>query len=130
MDARLPLTPDIGHRAVVKTLLGNPHWTLDQLAEVMDAGGPGARQLAGLTVGELRIAASGVALAEHQGAFEQALLAALAAAGKPVAAGFLRARVGGRRWTLTAAMRRLEQQGLVEISGRTSDRRYRLVRRA
>ncbi|MCA9697387.1 MAG: hypothetical protein KC431_07670 [Myxococcales bacterium] len=123
------MVPDIGHRAVVKTLLGNTHWTLGQLAEVVNSGGPGARQLAGLTIGELRIAASGVELAEHQGAFEQALLAVLAAAGKPVAAGFLRARVGGRRWTLTGAMRRLERQGLVEISGRTSDRRYRLVQR-
>ena len=122
----------VERQAVVAAILDHPHWTLSELFRVIDGGGPRAKVLAGVTVGQLRSAAAAIpAEPDPSGAqaldYDQAVLATLFAAAGPVAAGYLRERVGGRRWTLLAALRRLEVRGLVDSSGRNRGRRYWLV---
>lgn len=130
-------------RALVAVLRARPELTLEKLQDCF--AGRYGETLRSITVGELIELEAGVGLPEDGGppidhaALELAkrssgedydLLvydAILAANGRAVSAGYLRARVGGPRWKLQASLRRLVDKRQVERQGVTSSTRYRLV---
>ncbi|MFO7563572.1 MAG: hypothetical protein R6X02_13075 [Enhygromyxa sp.] len=134
-------------RAVLAVLRGHPEWTLGSVLSHLEHGGPRAPLLRGLTLGELledprldqlTLADDGGPPIDRQRRaeakqltgeqFDEYVRATLEQAGEPVAAAYLRARLGGPRWKLQASLRRLVAAGLVERSGTTSATRYRTAR--
>ncbi len=130
-----PLLKRAERRVVVEVLRSHPQWTLDHLADLLDRGGARALVLGSLTVGELladvfpgsedggppisprRLSAASQARGRE---FDAYVREVIAEATRPVAASYLRARVGGPRWKLQAALGRLILAGLVERRGMTS----------
>jgi hypothetical protein len=128
-------------RAVLEVVRSHPEWTLDRIAELLDRGGARALVLGTLTVSELldhmlaaddgqagakidrrRLArARRLSGPEFDALVREVLLEAL---GRPVAACYLRARLGGPRWKLQAALGRLVAAGLAQRCGTTSSTRY------
>ena len=132
-------------RAVVLVLRSHPDWTLGQVFSQLD--GPKSEAVEAVTLGELigvpvdddrrELAPDGGPPIDRRRlerarrirgeAFDEHLLAVLREAPGPVAASYLRARVGGPRWKVQAATRRLELAGKIRRTGRTSATRYRVV---
>lgn len=133
-----PLLRAAERRAVVSVLRSHPEWTLDHLAAVLEDGGARAPVLGSLTVGELlddvaptdyglpidprRLTAARRARGHEFDAYVYEVLAEVD--GRRVRASYLRARVGGPRWKLQAALRRLSAAALVHRTGTTSGTRY------
>lgn len=131
-------------RAVAQVVRAHPEWTLEQLLSTFD--GPHGEVLGSLTLQELRAGPSlGALVLPSDGGppidhtrlarakrcrgeeFLSCLQEVLAEAPGPVGAAYLRARLGGPRWKLLAALQELVVAGLVVRSGRTSSTRYRLI---
>jgi DNA-binding IclR family transcriptional regulator len=137
-----PLLKRARRRAVLDALRSHPDWNLQQLVDVLDRGSSTAIVLGSLTIGELLedvrvlrdtadppIDRRRLAMAQQQsGAEFDALVrdVLVEADGRLIRASYLRARVGGPRWKLQAALRRLVAAGLVERSGTTGMTRYRI----
>lgn len=131
---------DAERKALVAVLRARPELTLDKLQDCFD--GRYGATLQSITVRELLEAQVEIELPEDGGpmidrsALEQAkrlngpeydryvLRAIYSAGGRPVSAGYLRARVGGPRWKLQGSLRRLVDAGEIERSGVTSSTRY------
>jgi hypothetical protein len=129
-------------RAIVQVIRAHPEWTLAQLFAQLD--GPHREVLGRVTLTELRDDQLGTVLVPNDGgppidprrlaqakrlrgpAFVACVRRVLADAPGFVGAAYLRARVGGPRWKLQSALRRLEAIGVVERRGMTSATRYRL----
>jgi hypothetical protein len=140
-----PLLLYAERRAVVTVLRRHPEWTLGHVFSELESNGPRAPLLRDLTLGELfedpgeldQIAAEAVggppvdrrrleAAKKLAGAeFDECVRVVIDEAGSPVAASYLRARVGGPRWKLQGSLRRLVIRGVVKRSGSTSATRYR-----
>lgn len=130
-------------RALVRVLRAHPEWTLEQLFAQLD--GPRRESLGKLTLAELRDEQLGSVLIPNDGgppidpqrleqakrsrglAFIACVRRVLADAHGFVGAAYLRARVGGPRWKLQAALHKLEEMGAVERRGATSATQYRLA---
>lgn len=128
-------------RALVAVIRARPDLTLDKLQDCF--GGRYGDTLRTITVRELLESEIDVALPDDGGpaidrsaleqakrltgeAFDACVLRAIwSAGGRPVSAGYLRARVGGPRWKLQASLRRLVEAGEIERNGVTSSTRYR-----
>lgn len=130
--------------AVLTVLRRHPEWTLARLCSLLDSNNARGQLLRELTLGELfgepslrpiKLAADGgppidrrrrSAASKLSGEqFDAHVRAVLVEArGVPVGASYLRARVGGPRWKLQAALRRLVEAGVAERSGSTSSTRY------
>ncbi|HLT38219.1 MAG TPA: hypothetical protein VK034_18165 [Enhygromyxa sp.] len=136
-----PLLRAAERRAVLMVLRSHPEWTLEHLASLLAHDGDRAPVLRKLTLGELLDDPGPVARidggppidhARLQAAkrlrgpeFDQCVHEVIAEAdGRPVAAKYLRARVGGPRWKLQGSLRRLIAAGRVQRSGTTSTTRY------
>ena len=145
-----PLIRNAERRAIVTVLRSHPEWTFGQVLEHLERGGPRSTVLRDLTIRELvtepdtdvfeltidngpPINRSKLETAKRaQGEqFDAYVLEVITeAGGRPVAAGYVRARVGGPRWKLQASFRRLVHAGQLRRSGRTSATRYRVVEAA
>jgi hypothetical protein len=145
-----PLLKLAERRAVLAVLRGHPEWTLGHVFSHLEQNGPRALLLRDLTLGELLAAPDldQITLPEDGGppvdrkrleaakrlsgaGFDECVREVIAEASQtPVGASYLRARVGGPRWKLQAALRRLVDAGVVERSGSTSGTRYRIAGRA
>ena len=134
-------------RAVVLVLRSHSDWTFGQVLDHLERGGARSTILRDLTIRELvgepdadlmdlatdhlppidhsRLAAAKQAEGEVFDAFVLEVITE--AAGRPVAASYVRARVGGPRWKLQASFRRLERAGQLRRSGRTSATRWHAV---
>jgi hypothetical protein len=128
--------------ALVKLLHSHPEWTLGSVLAYANDSGPRSEILLGLTFRELLAGPAVVPeisedggpaidarrLARAQRAegpkFDELVHAVLVEAGSPVAAVYLRARLGGPRWKLLASLRRLIAAGRAARSGMTSGSRY------
>lgn len=135
---------ELRKRAMIRVLRSHRYWSLGALAEIMEGEGPWATALGEVTVAELATAPVSArfgvprdggpiidlerrAMAVHAmgDAFDQLVHETLVEAdGRPVAASYLRARLGGPRWKLQASLGRLVEAGKVERSGTTSTVRY------
>lgn len=127
-------------RAVLQALVAHPQWRLEDVCnEVAREDGVYGHALASITVGELigsgtaeggddaiDLARLERARAANGPKFDAIVLEVIGAAGRPVGASYVRARVGGPRWKLQAAIIRLAEAGVIERSGATSGVRYRL----
>ena len=135
-------------RAVVRVVYSHPDWTLGDLLGYAERGGAHSDVVRGLTIGELLSGPEQGSLAlpcdggpvidmvrleqakRAQGeAFDRLLAQVLAEVDRPVSAGYLRARVGGPRWKLQAALGRLVAAKIAVRTGVTSATRYQLGRR-
>lgn len=135
---RLPNVEALGReterRALVLTLHLNPHWSLADLVAYLEAPGERAATLGELTVLEIaaiskRVEQRLVRARRATGAeFDELMHEVLVEARRPVAASYLRARLGGPRWKLTASLGRLIAAGRASRSGTTSTTRYRATR--
>lgn len=133
--------------AVVRVMHLHPDWTLGDLLGYIERGGTRSAALHGLTISELLSGPGEGALAlpcdggpaidlvrleqakQARGEeFERLLAQVLAEAGRSVSAGYLRARVGGPRWKLQAALGRLVVAGIALRTGVTSATRYEFRR--
>lgn len=133
---------EAGRKAAIKVVRGHPEWTLAELSGQIETGGSVAKILGSVTIHEL-ISPDGAAVVVPddggppilQGRLERArramgaefddfVRAVLVEAHAPVAASYLRARVGGPRWKLQDSLRRLVDAELVARSGVTSGTRY------
>jgi hypothetical protein len=130
-------------RALVAVLRARPELTLEKLQDCF--GGRYGETLRSITVGELIELGGQIELPEDGGPpidravlelakrsngedFDQFVLdAIIAAGGRAVSAGYLRARVGGPRWKLQGSLRRLVDALKVDRNGVTSSTRYRAV---
>lgn len=128
---------------MLKVVQAHPEWTLGQLLAQLE--GPYGEVLEGLTLAELcdeRLSALvmpkdggppvDVAQLEQAKrargrAFRGHVRRVLATAPGFVGASYLRARVGGPRWKLQEALRKLEAEGVIERRGVTSATEYRFV---
>lgn len=120
-------------------------WTLEHICSLLEGPGPRAALLRSLTLAELLseplelpelppdggppidpdlLAASKQA---RGAAFDRHVVTILSQAEGPVAACYLRARLGGPPWKLQTSLRRLIEAGLAERSGTTSATRYRFI---
>jgi hypothetical protein len=145
-----PLLHYAERRAVLTVLRRHPEWTLGHVFSELQQNGARAPVLRDLTLGELfedpdeldQIAAATdggppvdrkrlEAAKKLAGAeFDECVRAVIEEAGSsPVAASYLRARVGGPRWKLQGSLRRLVDSGVVKRSGSTSASRYRAPER-
>ncbi|PRQ03416.1 hypothetical protein ENSA5_16220 [Enhygromyxa salina] len=134
--------------ALVTVLRSHPEWTLGEVLEYLDQGGARALALRGLTLRELLTEpdAGCLSLPDDDGpvidvarlerakrvraeAFDQLVEEVLTEAGRPVGAGYLRARVGGPRWKLQGALRRLVAAKVVVRTGSTSATLYQYAGR-
>jgi hypothetical protein len=135
------LLAEAERRAIAQAVRAHPEWTLDQLFTTLS--GPRGEVLGSLTVHELRAGASlgpvvipsdGVPPIDHArleraqrlrgDEYSSLVREVLAEAPGPVGAGYLRARLGGPRWKLLAALRELKAANVVMRSGATSSTRY------
>ena len=104
----------------------------------MDGKGPRASLLRQVTIGELRgeleppIDPERLARSTRlQGVeFDRVVLEIVTEAGQWVPSGYIRARAGGPRWKVQAALGRLVDVEELERRGTTSATRYRVGRRA
>ena len=128
-------------RALVAVIRSRPDLTLDKLQDCF--GGRYGATLRTITVRELLETEVDIHLPDDGGpaidraaleqakretgeAFDACVMRAIwSAGGRPVSAGYLRARVGGPRWKLQGSLRRLVEAGEVERKGVTSSTRYR-----
>ena len=142
-----PLMREAERRAVVSVLRSHPEWTFGQVLAHLERGGARSTVLRDLTIRELvgepdadlsDLATSRAPLIDHgrleaakqaQGEpFDAFVLEVITeAAERPVAASYLRARVGGPPWKLQASLRRLEFAGKLQRIGRTSGTRWSVV---
>jgi hypothetical protein len=109
--------------AVLTVLRRHPEWTLGHICSLLEQSNARSQLLRELTLGELAVGAPARDRSDD-GPLDEKVRAALDEAGVPVGAAYLRARVGGQRWTLQASLRRLVEAGVVERSGSTSGTRY------
>jgi hypothetical protein len=144
-----PIFNQAERRAIVAVLRSHPEWTLGQVCGQLERDAPIATVLGKLTLGELLLSEPELEL--HQRPpddgpppdrgrlevarrsvgerFDACICEVLHEAGdRPVRAAYLRARVGGPRGKLQAALRRLIAANVVERSGSTNGTRYRLTR--
>ncbi|HLT40383.1 MAG TPA: hypothetical protein VK034_29090 [Enhygromyxa sp.] len=135
-----PLLRDAERRAVARVLRSHPEWTLGDVVAYIDKGGARSAALRSLPLRELLGSADETECADDGPGIDASVLRrarwatgvefdelvrdVLATAGRPVGAGYLRARVGGPRWKLQAAVQRLVKAGLADRSGVTSATRY------
>ncbi len=108
--------------AGVRVLRTHPQLTLKQLAKLVDQH-PDVGQI---TVGELATRMSPPRPMRSCSATEYAdrMLDLLRREARPLSSGEIRAEVGGRRWDVQAAARRLVEHGLIHRVGETSGTRY------
>jgi len=118
-------SPIPDHEILIRVFQSHPEWTLAQLGELAETNA-GKQLLERVRVGDLWSALDPVRYAEqlHGAQFDIRVLAVIVEAGSPVAASYLRARVGGPRWKLQASFGRLVAAGKIERSGTTSSTRY------
>ncbi|NVB38223.1 hypothetical protein G6O69_38035 [Pseudenhygromyxa sp. WMMC2535] len=141
------LLEDGQRSAVLRVIYGHPEISLGELASFVMSDDPLAPVLRTLTIDELlqvsrtaqggdsdpsaidyaRLGRAKKATGED---FDELAIEVLTAAGRPVAAAYLRTRLGGPRWKLQASMRRLEAAGVVRRHGQTSGTRWGLVERS
>jgi hypothetical protein len=126
--------------AVARTLRAHPEWSLANLFGVIERGGPRADALGRLTIADLLDGSASEgrpiidrahrwqAMQQSGPEFDQLVFEVLCEAREDVAAGYLRARLGGPRWKLQGSLGRLVTAGKVIRSGTTSATRYRAVR--
>jgi hypothetical protein len=130
-------------KALVAVLRSRPELTLEKLQDCFV--GRYGDTLRSITVGELieldvdldlpedggpPVDRSTLELAKHSnGEIYDGLVydVIVAAAGHPVSASYLRARVGGPRWKLQGSLRRLVDAGKIHRNGVTSSTRYRVA---
>jgi hypothetical protein len=141
-----PALREVSRRAAVQVVRAHPEWTLEELRKHINAGSPGGRLLGSVTIHELFAGAGSIELPKdggpivqlerlerakraHGAEFDALVLEVLTEASRPVGAGYLRARVGGPRWKLQAAMRRLLAAELVVRTGSTSATLHRCAER-
>ena len=135
-----------GRRAVIMVIRAHPEWTLPQLFQYLTSQGTHAGLLGSLTIQELVAGADEpVELGRDGGlpirrarleqaprlqgaAFDTCVREVLMEAFGPVAASYLRARVGGPPWKLNKSLRRLVAAGVVERTGVTSATVYAAAR--
>jgi hypothetical protein len=112
-------------------LRAHPEWSLANVFEVIERGGPRAAALGKLTIAELRdddrARRSRAMLLQGPG-FDQLVFEVVREAGGDVASGYLRVRLGGPRWKMQDSLGRLVAAGKIARSGNTSTTRYRAVR--
>jgi hypothetical protein len=137
-DRVLERVENLPRLAVARALREHPEWTLENVLEVIERGGPRAAALGQLTIAELvDLCGDPIEARPHidharrwramqlQGAdFDQLVLEALREAPGEVAASYIRARLGGPRWKLQASFHRLIAAGRIERTGNTSGVRY------
>ncbi|PRQ02742.1 hypothetical protein ENSA5_20940 [Enhygromyxa salina] len=133
-------------QALILVLRAHPEWTLAELSRCVHSQSPCAEALARLTVGDLLVGVGSErgdlqlpddggplinrALLERakraDGEVFDALVESviLDSPHTAVSAKYLRARLGGPRWKLQAALARLVAAGVVERGGKTSATRY------
>ncbi len=131
----LRASPVPDRATLILAFRSHPEWTLAQLLEL--DGTEAGSWLERVRVGDLwtkadRIDLDGLARAMRLRGpeFDACVLEVIREAAGIVAsvsASYLRARVGGPRWKLQAALGRLADAGEVERSGTTSGTRYRLA---
>jgi hypothetical protein len=141
------LLRQVERRAVVTVVRSCTELTLRQIGDLLETDGARAALLGSVTVGELldepdpraiRLPRDGgppIDLARREAAqqqsgaaFDECVYEVIAEAdGRAVAAGYLRARVGGPRWKLQDALARLVDAGRIERNGTTSATRYRIA---
>lgn len=126
---------------LVRVIRSHPHWSLLELVEVIEAGGPAADGLAAMTISDLRTDPGRIRLLIDSGPpidldrlergerssgeeFDALVLEVLTEASGAVATGYLRARVGGPRWKVQASLQRLEEAGQITRTGNTSSTRW------
>ena len=145
-----PIFSQAGRRAIVAVLRAHPEWTLAQVCSQLERDVPIATVMRQLTLGEL-LSDPGFDLQQHPSdggpppdysrleaaqrlvgeAFDACICEVLEEAGaRSVGAAYLRARVGGPRSKLQAALRRLLAAGTIARSGTTSGTRYHLADRS
>lgn len=145
-----PILSRAERRAIVAVLRAHPEWTLGQVCSQLERDAPIAATLSRLTLGELLLSDPDLDAIERPpdggpppdrgrleaarrlaGArFDECICEVLAEADDhPVGSSYLLARVGGPRWKLKTALRRLIAAGTIERSGTTSGTRYRLKQR-
>jgi hypothetical protein len=139
-DRVLESVAELPRIAVARTLRAHPEWSLENLFGVIERGGPRADALGRLTIADLLDfgAIEGRPIIDHArrsramqqsgSKFDQLVLEVVCEALEDVAAGYLRARLGGPRWKLQGSLGRLVAAGKVVRSGTTSATRYRAVR--
>ena len=132
-------------RALIRVIRGHREWTLEHLFSHLE--GVRGAAMGTLSITELcnddltaiTIPTDGgppidqarrnLAMRQRGEGFFAQLREVLDRAPGSVNAAYLRARLGGPRWKLQSAMRKLEAQGEVQRTGVTSDTRYILVTR-
>jgi hypothetical protein len=131
----------------VRVMHLHPEWTFGDLLGYVGGGGTRSAALRGLTMSELLTGPEEGSLAlpcdggpavdvvrleqakrAHGEEFDRLLAQVLAEAGRAVSAGYLRARVGGPRWKLQAALGRLVVDEIAVRTGVTSATRYEFRR--
>jgi hypothetical protein len=127
---------DLPRLVVARTLRAHPEWSLENVLGIIERGGPRAAALGRLTVAELVDTDAGESCPDIDrarrwratqrtgAAFDRLVFEVLCEAPGPVAACYLRARLGGPRWKLQASLHRLLAAEKIERTGRTSGVRY------
>jgi hypothetical protein len=138
-DRVLASEVDLPRLVVARTLRAHPEWSLEDVFGVIERGGPRAAVLGRLTIAELVHADVGEscpdidrarrwrAMQRHGAAFDQLVFEVLCEATGPVAASYIRARLGGPRWKLQASYHRLMVAKRIKRTGNTSGVRYHAV---
>ena len=119
-------------RALVVVLRAHPTWTIEQVLTGSKLHG---HDLASLTVAELCEGEQefGISSLYEQAMrrdgvrFDEFVYKVLAEAEEPVQTRYLRARLGGPRWEVKAALERLCSKGRVARTGVTSDSFYEIT---
>jgi hypothetical protein len=130
---------DLPRLVLARTLREHPEWLFADVAGIIERGGPRADALGRLTIAELVHAGVGEscpdidrarrwrAMQRTGAAFDQLVFEVLCEAPGPVAASYIRARLGGPRWKLQASYRRLMAAKRIKRTGNTSSVRYHAV---
>lgn len=139
-----PLLHEAERRAVALVLCSHPDWTLGDVLAYVGKGGARSPVLRELTLGDLLELVEDSRVSDddepdldpsllrraklaHGEQFDALVREVLATVPGPVGAAWLRARVGGPRWKLLAALHRLINAGVVARSGATCATRYSFV---
>jgi hypothetical protein len=135
---------DLERLAVLRALHSHPEWPIGELLAYAEKGGPRAETLRGLTLAELVSDSQTVSLppapqrepidldrlrraeTTYGAQFDRLVMEVLLEAGpRDVSAGYVRARLGGPRWKLSASLHRLVSAGTAVRGGNTFGTRYR-----
>lgn len=122
------LAPTLTREALATMIRAHPDTTLAQLAELgptlLERVRVGDLFAAGLSAGEIKRLRHAEQLRGRE--FDACVAEVVAAAGRAVASGYVRARVGGPRWKVQKSLGRLVDAGRLARTGTTSTTLYRI----